>query len=83
MLFQNLTDGLNMTQINLLKALIDNREQLSSQSTIQTYRLGTSANVIKTKKALIDKEIIDIRGKEIYFLDPLYKYWLKEYFFDK
>jgi hypothetical protein len=83
MLFQNLTDGLNVTQINLLKALIDNREQLSSQSTIQTYRLGTSANVIKTKKALIDKEIIDIRGKEIYFLDPLYKYWLKKYFFDK
>jgi hypothetical protein len=83
MLFQNLTDGLNMTQINLLKALIDNKEQLSSQSTIQTYRLGTSANVVKTKKVLIDKEIIDIRGKEIYFLDPLFRYWLKEYFFDK
>lgn len=83
MLFQNLTDGLNNTQINLLKALIDNKEQLSSQSTIQAYRLGTSANVVKTKKALIDKEIIDIRGKEIYFLDPLFRYWLKEYFFDK
>lgn len=83
MLFQNLTDGLNMTQINLLKALIDKRDQLSSQNTIQTYRLGTSANVLKTKKALIDKEIIDIRGKEIYFLDPLYKYWLKKYFFEQ
>ena len=83
MLFQNLTDSLNMTQINLLRALIDNREQLSSQSTIQTYQLGTSANVIKIKKALIDKEIIDIRGKEIYFLDPLYKYWLKKYFFEQ
>lgn len=83
MLFQNLTDSLNTTQINLLKALIDNREQLSSQDTIQTYQLGTSANVIKIKKALIDKEIIDIRGKEIYFLDPLYKYWLKKYFFEQ
>ena len=83
MLFQNLTDSLNMTQINLLRALIDNREQLSSQDTIQTYQLGTSANVIKIKKALIDKEIIDIRGKEIYFLDPLYKYWLKKYFFEQ
>jgi uncharacterized protein len=83
MLFQNLTDSLNTTQINLLKALADNIDQLSSQSTILTYGLGTSANVVKTKKALINKEIIDNRGKEIFFLDPLFKYWLKKYFFDK
>ncbi len=83
MLFQNLTDSLNTTQINLLKALTDNIEQLSSQSSIQTYGLGTSANVVKTKKALINKEILDYRGKVIYFLDPLFKYWLKNYFFDR
>lgn len=83
MLFQNLTDSLNTTQINLLKALTDNIEQLSSQSSIQTYGLGTSANVVKTKKALINKEILDYRGKVIYFLDPLFKYWLKNYFFGR
>jgi uncharacterized protein len=83
MLFQNVTDGLNRTQLGLLKALTDNINQLSSQSTIHDYRLGTSANVVKTKKTLINKEIIDFQGTEIYFLDPLYKFWLKEYFFDK
>ncbi|MCX6227057.1 MAG: hypothetical protein NTV01_20300 [Bacteroidia bacterium] len=81
MLFQNLTDGFNGTQLNLLKALTDNVDQLSSQSTILEYRMGTSANVVKIKKMLMKKEIIDIQGNQITFLDPLYKFWLREYFF--
>lgn len=82
MLFQNLTDGLNRTQLSLLKALIDSIHQLSSQKTILDYRLGTSANVVKIKKTLINKEIIDFQGTEISFLDPLYEFWLKEYYFN-
>jgi hypothetical protein len=82
MLFQNLTDGLNRTQLNLLKALTDNVDQLSSQSTVLEYRMGTSANVVKINKMLMRKEIIDIQGNQITFLDPLYKYWLRQYFFN-
>jgi hypothetical protein len=81
MLFQNLTDGLSRTQSSFLKALTENVDHLSSQRTIQEYQLGTSANVVKIKKIHIYKEIIDIFGKEISFLDPLYKAWLMEYFF--
>jgi uncharacterized protein len=81
MLFQNLTDGLSRTQLNFLRALADNVNQLSSQNTILEYGLGTSANVVRIKKMLVSKEIIDIRGDKIFFLDPLYKFWLKEYFF--
>lgn len=81
MLFQNLTDTLGRTQISFLKALINNIKQLSSQSTLNEYRLGTSANVIKIKRILVNKEIIDSHGNNISFLDPLYKHWLKEYFF--
>lgn len=81
MLFQNLTDDLSKTQINFLNALINNVKHLSSQSTLQEYQLGTSANVVKIKNMLTNKEIIDIHGNEISFLDPLYKSWLKKYFF--
>ncbi len=81
MLFQNLTDTLGRTQINFLRALINNITQLSSQSTLSEYLLGTSANVVKIKKVLVNKEIIDSHGKNISFLDPLFKHWLKEYFF--
>jgi hypothetical protein len=81
MLFQSITDGLNNSQINLLKVVINNVEQLSSKATIQEYRLGTSANVLKVKKALVNKEIIDIQNGTVTFLDPFYRYWLKKYFF--
>jgi uncharacterized protein len=81
MLFQNLTDTFGRKQISFLKALINNITQLSSQSTLNEYRLGTSANVIKIKRILVNKEIIDSHGNNISFLDPLYKHWLKEYFF--
>jgi hypothetical protein len=82
MLFQNLTDGLNRTQLGLLKAMTDKIDQLSSQRTILEYQLGTSANVVKIKKTLLNKEIIDFQGSDISFLDPLYKFWLKEYYFN-
>jgi hypothetical protein len=81
MLFQNLTDGLSNTQINFLKALIDEVRQLSSQNTIIDYGLGTSGNVMKIKKALISKEIIDEGGSGVRFLDPLYMSWLRDYYF--
>lgn len=81
MLYQTITDGLNNTQINLLKAIINGVEQLSAKATIQLYKLGTSANVLKAKNALIGKEIIDDQNNSNAFLDPFYKYWLKKYFF--
>jgi len=81
MLFQNLTDTLGRTQISFVRALINNITQLSSQSTLSEYRLGTSANVVKIKKILVNKEIIDSHGNNISLLDPLYKHWLTEYFF--
>jgi len=82
MLFQMLTDDLSIKQISSLHALTNNEEQLTSQSVLKKYNLGTSANVIKIKKVLHDREIIDIVGKKVEFMDPLYKYWLKNYYFD-
>lgn len=81
LLFQSITDELSNTQINFLKAIISEAEQLSSKKTLQEFHLGTSANILKIKKALLNKEIIDIQSGAINFLDPIYKYWLKNYFF--
>lgn len=81
MLFQNLTDRLSNTQVNFLKAMINNVEQLSSQNTLLEYNLGTSGNIMKIKNMLISKEIIDTEVGKVTFLDPLYKVWLKEFYF--
>ncbi|MFA9392286.1 MAG: ATP-binding protein [Prolixibacteraceae bacterium] len=81
LLFQTKTDELIETQINLLEAIIDGEVQLSSQRVLAQYRLGTSANSLKARKSLINKEIIDIEKKNIVFLDPMYKHWLIQTYF--
>ncbi len=80
-LYQTITDALSNTQINLLKALINHEVKLSSKNIIKQYKLGTSANVIRIKQALENKEIIDFQGENIEFLDPMYKSWLKKHYF--
>jgi uncharacterized protein len=82
MLFHSLTDALNTTQLNFLKAVINEEKQLSSKDVIEKYRLGTSANIQRIKKSLLDKEIIDLEEKTPVLLDPLYQYWLRNYYFE-
>ncbi|HOT89540.1 MAG TPA: ATP-binding protein [Bacteroidales bacterium] len=81
MLFQTLTDELSNTQINFIYALLKEAVQLSSKKTLHEFNLGTSANILRIKQALTNKEIIDIQGGKIIFLDPIYKYWLKKYYY--
>jgi len=82
MLFQILTDDLSTKQVSFLNALVNNEEKITSQSTLKKYKLGTSANVIKMRRTLHNREIIDIIGRKNEFMDPLYKYWLKKYYFN-
>ncbi len=81
-LYQTQTDGLSNTQIYFLKAVLSNEERFSSKEVIKTYKLGTSANVNRIKKALENNEIIEAQGNKIEFLDPMYKSWLKQYYFN-
>jgi uncharacterized protein len=80
-LFQKLTDGLSNTQVNFLKALISGETHLSSKDVIDTYNLGTSANVSRIKSSLENKEIVDLFDNSITILDPMYHYWLRHFYF--
>lgn len=72
------TEDLNNTELKLLKAISAGELQLTSKDVIQKYRLGTSANVIKAKKSLIAKEIIDDHNKQLFFLDPGFELWFNQ-----
>jgi hypothetical protein len=69
------TEELNNTELKLLRAISAKVEQLSSKETIQKYDLGTSASVVKAKRSLITKEILDENKKEISFVDPCFELW--------
>ena len=81
LLFINIIESLSTTQIYFLKAVLANEAQLSSQETLKKYKLGTSANIIRIKRALLEREIIDITGDKINIQDPMYSHWLRKYYF--
>jgi hypothetical protein len=75
-LYQRETELLSETQINFLKALASGtRSGFNSQEIINKYKLGSSANVSKLKKTMVDKELIDVVGQTAEFLDPVYELW--------
>jgi hypothetical protein len=78
MLYTRDTENLTNAQFNYLKALAEGvHSGLSSRDVMHKYQLGTSANALKIKKGLIQKELIDDTNG-IHFLDPVYELWFKK-----
>ncbi len=77
-IFSKEIDGLSNLQLNLLKAYAHNEEKVTSKELIKKYKLSSSSTVIRSKEALVQKEIIDTFREGITFLDPLFKIWLRE-----
>lgn len=81
-LFQSETENLSAYQMNFLKAIIDGvHSKFSSKEIIQKYNLGTSANIVRLKSALLQKELIDTDGKETVLADPVFGLWFKKEIF--
>lgn len=80
-LFEKQTENLTMYQLNFLKAIIGGvSKEFTTKNVLEKYNLGTSANVVIVKRALIKKELIDIEKKEIVISDIVLKEWLKREF---
>jgi hypothetical protein len=80
LLFVGLTETLSATQLYFLRAIIEGIT-VFGQENLRKYKLGTSANILRIKSALLSKEIIDINVKQIEIQDPVFKLWLKEAYF--
>ncbi len=81
LLFATITETLTVNQLNLLRALIAGETALSSREVLLKYRLISSANVNRSRKSLVEKEILDINEGRISFQDPMYRSWLETEFF--
>jgi hypothetical protein len=81
LLFQGMTENLTTPQVNFLRMLIEGETRYSTRDNIEKYRLGSSANVIRIRKSLMDKEIIDDQDHDLIILDPVYTNWLRNYYF--
>lgn len=79
-LYQREIEDLTRTQINFLKAIVDKVKQLSSIQNILKYDIGTSANVVKIRKSLEKKEIVDLINSYVVFVDPVFELWFIRYY---
>ncbi len=80
--FEAMVYDLTNYQVALLRAITDGHTKFSSAEVIRSYGLNSSANVKRLKDALSKKEIISFdEGDEPSFIDPLFEYWVKKYFF--
>lgn len=77
-LYMREVELLKSYQMNFVRALCDGvTEGFSRKETSERYNLGSSGTIYKVKKALEEKEIIDISNGEITLLDPVFKMWFK------
>jgi hypothetical protein len=76
-LYQKEIGILSITQINLLKAVSQGENKLTSARVMTVYRLGTPRNVSKNKTVLINNDIIFESGGNYSFLDPAFEIWFR------
>lgn len=81
--FVSAMHDLTTFQVSLLKAIIDGYTKFSTAEVIRKYSLNSSANVRRLKDALMKKEILTFEGDDErpVIFDPLFEYWLKNYYF--
>lgn len=76
--FELILKNLSVTQLNFLKALSNDVQSFHAQETLKNYKLGSSANVTSIKKALLEKEIIELKDDTYSFTDPAFLLFFKK-----
>lgn len=76
-MFQNDMDSMTPSQKELLRAICNGEQRLSSASVREKYRLGNPNTFAKNKRMLIEKDVIEDNGNGRYSLvDPIYRLWV-------
>lgn len=81
LLFVTITETLTTQQLNYLKALTAGEKAISSMEVMYRYRISSPSAVARSRKTLIEKDILDNKAGAISFQDPIYAYWLKHTYF--
>jgi len=78
--YESVAEALSNTQINLLRAISFGVTQLTAVQNLSEYRLGSSATVIKNKRILENREILNRSLGGFEFEDPVFEIWFKKRF---
>ena len=77
--FVELTANLTTYQMNLLRAICSGfHEDFGKKDVTSHYDLGSRSNLVKLKKALIEREIVEQTEDGLFISDPLFERWFKQ-----
>ena len=79
-MFQNDIEVLTASQKAMLHAVNDGIYQFSAESSKRLYTLGNANTIVRNKRILQDKDIIEQQGKEFVFVDPIFQLWFNQQF---
>lgn len=79
--FLGIVERLTTRQLSFLKATLEVRFKLCSEAILEAYQLGTSSNVDRIKKSLVNKEILNTGWQDTEFVDPVFREWLRIRYF--
>lgn len=75
------TQSLTTFQLNFLRAIMDGVSSgFGEESVRDRYNLGSTSNITRLKKSMIDKELVELTPEGIVLGDPVLKLWLKKIF---
>lgn len=81
MLFMQQIEPLSAYQMNFLRAIASgNHDGFSESSVREEFNLGSPSNIVRLRKALVDKDIIYIEMKKTYISDPVFELWFRKKF---
>ncbi len=83
LLFSNITEGLTNQQINLLRAIVEDAQGLTTTATLRRYHFTSSTAMYRCRETLVKRDIIDVNGGVITFQDPMLAYWLRHIYFSR
>lgn len=81
LLFTTITETLTTQQLNYLHAIIAGETSISSTEVMYKYHITSTVAISRSRKALIEKDILDNTAGAIVFQDPIYAYWLRYHYF--
>jgi len=77
-LFVEQTEGLTSYQLNMLRAISQGyHNDFGKQEVTTRFNLGTRSNLVKLKKALIEREIVEENEQGLFIADPLFLLWFR------
>ena len=78
-LFKQQIATLTGYQLNALRALADGHHaDLGNNAVREGYNLGSTSNIPRLKSALLERDLIEQDGREVFLSDPVFARWLQE-----